>query len=186
MGHGNPTPYELLTGSGMKELLDKSIPLLTELVDHRRFIFIPSSPADRLALTIGNALRPLEYAIIDTLEDSILRLAETGKYWPGYDDLVKRFGQEQGKHIVRGVFRASELSPAQMFYAHVDLAHEAALIALADSVLQDDRGFPMLIDLADTLCRTTFGRETLVAPTQAAYAEAGEPFRYMNERQSRR
>ncbi len=186
MGHGNPTPYELLTGSGMKELLEKSIPVLMELVEHRRFVFIPSSSADRLALTIGNALRPLEYAIIDTLEDSILRLAETGKYWPGYDERVKEFGREYGKNIIRGAFRASELAPAQVFYAHVDYAHQAALIALADSVLQDDRGFPMLIDLADTLCRTTFGRETLIAPTQTAYAEAGEPFRYLTERQTRR
>lgn len=186
MGHGNPTPYELLTGSGMKELLEKSIPVLTALVKHRRFVFIPSSAADRLALTIGNALRPLEYAIIDTLEDSIFRLADTGKYWPGYDERVRQFGRDHGQNIIKGVFRASELAPAQMFYAHVDCAHEAALIALADSVLQDDRGFPMLIDLADTLCRTTFGRETLVAPTQTAYAEAGEPFRYLTERQSRR
>lgn len=149
-------------------------------------MFIPSSAADRLALTIGNALRPLEYAIIDTLEDSIFRLADTGKYWPGYEERVREFGREHGKNIIKGVFRASELAPAQMFFAHVDCAHEAALIALADSVLQDDRGFPMLIDLADTLCRTTFGRETLVAPTQTAYAEAGEPFRYLTERQSRR
>jgi hypothetical protein len=186
MGHGNPTPYELLTGAGMKELLDKSLPLLTDLVEHRRFVFVPSSPADRLTLTIGNALRPLEYAILDTLEDSILRLADQGKYWPGYEKKVKDFGRQLGKHIVKGVFRASELSPAQMFYAHVDLAHEAALIAMADGVLEDDRGFPMLIDLADTLCRSTFGRETLIAPTQTAYAEAGEPFRYITERQSRR
>jgi hypothetical protein len=186
MGHGNPAPYELLTGSGMKELLEKSIPVLTALVKHRRFVFIPSSASDRLALTIGNALRPLQYAIIDTLEDSIVRLADTGKYWPGYDKRVRDFGRDHGRSIVKGVFRASELAPAQMFYAHADCAHEAALIALADSVLQDDRGFPMLIDLADTLCRTTFGRETLVAPTQTAYAEAGEPFRYLTERQSRR
>jgi len=186
MGHGNPTPYELLTGSGMKELLEKSIPVLTALVKHRRFVFIPSSASDRLALTIGNALRPLQYAIIDTLEDNIVRLADTGKYWPGYDKRVRDFGREHGRNIVKGVFRASELAPAQMFYAHADCAHEAALIALADSVLQDDRGFPMLIDLADTLCRTTFGRETLVAPTQTAYAEVGEPFRYLTERQSRR
>ena len=186
MGHGNPTPYELLTGAGMKELLDKSLPLLTALVEHKRFVFVPSSPADRLSITIGNALHFPEYAIIDTLEDSILRLAETGKYWPGYAERVKKFAQEFGKQIVKGVFRASEIGPAQMFYAHIDHAHEAALIALADSVLQDVRGFPMLIDLADMLCRTTFGRETLMAPTQTAYADAGEPFRYATERQSRR
>jgi hypothetical protein len=186
MGHGNPTPYELLTGAGMKELLDKSLPLLTALVEHGRFVFVPSSPADRLSLTIGNALHFPEYAIIDTLEDDILRLADQGKYWPGYDKKVKEFGHDYGKRITKGVFRASEMGPAQMFYAHLDHAHEAALIALADSVLQDVRGFPMLIDLADMLCRTTFGRETLAAPTQIAYAEAGEPFRYMTERQSRR
>jgi hypothetical protein len=186
MGHGNPTPYELLTGAGMKELLEKSLPLLSALIEHGRFVFVPSSPADRLSLTIGNALHFPEYAIIDTLEDSIVRLAETGKYWPGYDQRVKKFGKEYGKKIIKGVFRASEMGPAQMFYAHIDHAHEAALIALADSVLQDVRAFPMLIDLADMLCRTTFGRETLAAPTQSAYAEAGEPFRYMTDRQSRR
>ncbi len=186
MGHGNPTPYELLTGAGMKELLDKSLPLLVALIEHGRFVFVPSSPADRLSLTIGNALHFPEYAIIDTLEDSILRLADQGKYWPGYDERVRKFGREQGRKIIKGVFRASEMGPPQMFYAHIDHVHEAALIALADSVLQDVRGFPMLIDLADMLCRTTFGRETLAAPTQTAYAEAGEPFRYITERQSRR
>ncbi len=186
MGHGNPTPYELLTGAGMKELLDRSLPVLTALVEHGRFVFVPSSPADRLSLTIGNALHFPEYAIIDTLEDSILRLADQGKYWPGYDERVRKFGRDQGKQIVKGVFRASEMGPPQMFYAHVDHVHQAALIALADSVLQDIRGFPMLIDLAEMLCRTTFGRETLAGPTQGAYAEAGEPFRYMADRQSQR
>jgi hypothetical protein len=185
MGHGNPTPYELLTGASMKELLDKSLALLSKLVEHKRFVFVPSAPADRLSLTIGNALQFTQYAIIDTLEDDILRVAD-GHYWPEYGARVKEFGHEYGKQIIKGVFRASEMGPAQMFYAHIDHAHQAALIALADSVLQDVRGFPMLIDLADMLCRTTFGRETLAAPTQTAYAEAGEPFRYVTERQSRR
>lgn len=186
MGHGNPAPYELLTGASMKELLDKSLVLLSALVQHERFVFVPSSPADRLSLTIGNALHFPEYAIIDTLEDDIVRVAETGHYWPGYGERVEEFGHEHGKQIVKGVFRASEMGPAQMFYAHADHAHKAALIALADSVLQDVRAFPMLIDLADQFCRTTFGRETLAAPTQTAYAEAGEPFRYVTERQGRR
>jgi hypothetical protein len=186
MGHGNPAPYELLTGASMKELLDKSLLLLSRLVEHQRFVFVPSAPADRLSLTIGNALHFPEYAIIDTLEDDIIRVAETGHYWPGYGKRVEEFGHVHGKHIVKGVFRASEMGPAQMFYAHIDRAHEAALIALADSVLQDVRAFPMLIDLADQFCRTTFGRETLTAPTQTAYAEAGEPFRYATERRSRR
>ena len=41
------------------------------------------------------------------------------------------------------------LAPPQLFYAHEDHADIAALVALADSVLQEQRGFPLLIDLAD-------------------------------------
>ena len=61
-----------------------------------------------------------------------------------------------------------------------------ALIALADSALQEHRGFPMLIDLADTVCRAIFGTDSFTASTQLAYVEAGEPFRYLTERQTRR
>ena len=188
MGHGSPAPYELLTGSGMKELLEKSLDLLEQLVAHKKFLFVPSSPVDRMALTIGNALKPMEFAILDNLQENVNRLLE-GHYrgeWAGLVERVKSFAHDLAPRIIKGVFRASKLAPAQMFYAHEEHAHQAALIALADSVLQEDRGFPMLIDLADTLCRATFGRETVVGSTQTAYAEAGEPFRYLTERQSRR
>jgi hypothetical protein len=61
----------------------------------------------------------------------------------------------------------------------------AAHIAMADSLLQEHRGFPMLIDLADTVCRTTFGFDTLMPTVQATYAESGEPFTYLGERETR-
>jgi hypothetical protein len=72
-----------------------------------------------------------------------------------------------------------------MFYSHIDHAHEAALVVLADSVLQQHRGFPMLIDLADGVCRASFGGETFGVSAQVAYAQAGEPFRYVSERSTR-
>lgn len=68
-------------------------------------------------------------------------------------------------------------------YAHIDHTHEAALIALADSM---HRGFPMLIDLAHTICTEVFGSNSFMASTQLAYTEAGAPFRYLTERQTRR
>jgi hypothetical protein len=139
-------------------------------------------------LTIGNALQPLEYAIVDSNEDFLSRIAAghyRGDAWGelkrGVDSLV----EECGPQIVVGMYRASKLAPPQMFYAHVEHAHEAALIAMADSVLQEHRGFPMLIDLADGVCRASFGAETFAASTQLAYAQAGEPFRYLAERRSR-
>jgi hypothetical protein len=189
LGHGNPTPYELVTGSGMPELLGASLGLMRRLVlEHRRFVFVPSSTSARELLTIGNALQPLEYAIVDTNEDTLSRIAEghyRGEGWGEYKKPVEEFVKECGRRVVVGLYRASRLCQAQMFYAHVEHAHEAALIAMADSVLQEHRGFPMLIDLADGVCRASFGASTFAASTQLAYAEIGEPFRYLAERRSR-
>lgn len=189
MGHGNPTPYELVTGSGMPELLRASLDLMRKMVlEHRHFVFVPSSTKARDLLTIGNALQPLEYAIVDTNEDFLSRIAEghyRGETWGRLKQDVKDFVRECGPKIIVGMYRASSLSPAQMFYAHTDYAHEAALIAMADSVLQEHRGFPMLIDLADGLCSANFGADTFAASTQLAYARAGQPFRYLGERRTR-
>jgi hypothetical protein len=189
MGHGSPTPYELMTGSGMPALLGASLELMRHIVDdHKRFVFVPSSTSDRQLLTIGNALLPLEYAIIDTNKQTLERIAAghyRGEGWGELHDAVNAFVEDCGPKIVVGVYRASRLAPAQVFYAHKDHAFEAALIAMADSVLQEHRGFPMLVDLADSVCGASFGGEGFAATTQLAYTAAGEPFRYMSERATR-
>ena len=191
MGHGNPAPYEILTGSGMVELAERGLDILEELVlEHQRFVFVPSAPSDRMLLTIGNALRPLEYAIVDTLEDHLTRIAD-GHYrgspsWRRVGERVQQFAKEAGPKLVVGMYRATPIAPAQVFYAHVDHVHEAAHIALADSALQEYRGFPMLVTLADTVCTAIFGMDSLVPHVQVAYSDAGAPLRYQTERQSRR
>ena len=190
MGHGSPCPYELVTGSGMPDLLRSSLTLMRRLIlDHQKFVFVPSAPSRRELLTVGNALNPLEYAIVEDLTESLERVRAghyRGEQWTDLGKKVGEFVKDCGPKVVVGLYRASLLAPCQMFYAHVDHAHEAALIAMADSLLQEHRGFPMLIDLADGLCRATFGAETFAASSQLAYAAAGEPFRYMAERKTRR
>ena len=189
MGHGNPTPYELVTGSGMPELLRAGLDLMRRLVlDFQKFVYVPSSTTARELLTIGNALQPLQYSIVDTNESFLDRIAQghyRGEAWGELKKAVDAFVEECGPKIVAGMYRTSKMAPAQMFYAHVDHAHEAALIAMADSVLQEHRGFPMLIDLADGVCRASFGADTFTASAQIAYAHAGEPFRYFSERKTR-
>jgi hypothetical protein len=178
-----------MTGSGMAELLDKSIELLSRLIlDHKKFLFVPST-SKRWLLTLGNALRPLEYAIIDSAESDLRRLIDQGHYtgeWKTVLPKVKQFVSDAGSKTIVGAYRASAIAPPQLFYAHEDYVHEAALIAIADSALQEHRGFPMLIDLADTVCRATFGSESLMAPIQQAYTDAGEPLSYQSERSTRR
>jgi hypothetical protein len=199
MGHGNPAPYELITGSGNLDLMIESTRVLRELIEgHRKFIFVASEPRDRVMLTIGQALHPLEYAIVGSLRDMIDRIVEHGHYrmkvssdttWDGIrlkpDQWIRRFRDEVASKVIVGVYRATHIAPAHMFFAHVDHSHEAAHIALADSVLQSHRGFPLLIDLADNVCGAVFGSDAMAAPIATAYAETGAPWRYLSERATR-
>lgn len=185
MGHGNIAPYELLTGSGNMALLARSLVVLRELVAYQQFVFVPSSIKDRLLLTIGDALGPLEYAVVQTGEHAMRRIVEGGRYHPQYRAMADGFVTDVGPKIAVGVYRASAHAPATPFFAHVDRVHEAAHIAIADSVLQEHRGFPLSIDLADAACRSMFGAETFEDAVASAYRAHGEPLRYLPERITR-
>jgi hypothetical protein len=189
MGHGNPLAYEILTGSGQVELIRLGVPLLDRLVlQHKKFVFVPSATQKEHYLTIGDALEPLEYAVIDDATadlEKVLGGGYRGEWKTVADELLGPFCTEAGPAVVTGVYRASALAPARMFYAHRDFVHEAARIVLADSIMQEHRGFPMLIDMADGICTTYFGAETLNRPTQAAFSNTGQPYRYLEERATR-
>jgi hypothetical protein len=187
MGHGHPAPYELLTGSGNMELLLAGLEVISQLIlQHRRFVYIPSAPGERVLLTIGYALRPLEFAIIENAERRTLPIVEQGHLRGEYRTRAEEFCREAAPKILVGVYRTSQQVPPQIFYAHEDCVQEAALIAMADSVLQSHRGFPMLIDLADSACRSTFSAEAFNATVRSTYAEHGQALSYLGERETRR
>ena len=186
LGHGSPMPYELLTGSGSMELLENSIEVMKELLlQHRKVLFVPSAPSDRRWLTLGQALNPLEFLVLETIEKRMLKIVEGGHYSETYRKKALDFCKVVGPEVVLGIYRTASAAPPYIFFSHVDYACEAALIAMADSVLQEHRGFPMLIDLADMICRTTFGNDIFNHAVHMAYAHAGEPFRFLSERQTR-
>ncbi len=51
-------------------------------------------------------------------------------------------------------------------------------------MFQEERGFPLLIDLAHHVCDSVFGG-SLHHLTETAYAAAGAPWRYFSERTTR-
>jgi hypothetical protein len=190
MGHGSPIPHELFRGlwSSKGERIKVALDLIRwYALEHKKFIFVPSAPAKRHLLMIGNALRPLEFAIIRTLKPELDYRITTGHYREesGVPTELKKFSKEVGPTVVEGVYRVWEAAPPYLFYAHADFAEMAAHIAMADSLLQEHRGFPMLIDLADMVCRATFGVDEFLSSVQTAYTDAGEPFRYLGERETR-
>jgi hypothetical protein len=188
MGHGSPAPYEILTGlwASQIERIQVSIELIDWYVNQlQRFVFVPSAPRRRELLTLGDALLPMEYAVIQTLEPDITTMVMRGGYRGKVLDAMKEFAANIASKIVVGLFRVSRFAPAYIFYAHEDHIEMAAHIAMADSFIQEHRGFPMLIALADTVCRTTFGVDTFMNSVQAAYAIRDTPYRYLGERETR-
>jgi hypothetical protein len=186
MGHGQPAPYELVTGSGSMDFLRRSLDMLSELIlQRRRFVFIPSAPGERLLLTIGQALHPFEFAIVESSERRLDQILNKGHLRGEHRVRAEDFTREAGPKIVVGVYRTFSECPPQVFYAHADHAQEAALIAMADSMLQPQRAFPTLIDLADTVCSSLFGVEGFNSSIQAAYTKHGHPLRFLSERDTR-
>ncbi len=198
MGHGNPVTYELLTGADILELMLAGTAVLRELIEGRpKFVFVASEPREPLLLSIGQALVPLQYAIVSTLDDRLRNWfrqrrfttgAGGGLSWDGEPlapaEWIPRFLERVASQVVVGVYRATRTAPAQLFYAHKDHAHMAAHVVLADSMFQEHRGFPLLLDLAHHVCRSVFGG-TLDYLTETAYAAAGAPWRYFSERTTR-
>ncbi|HXG11751.1 MAG TPA: hypothetical protein VNK04_18495 [Gemmataceae bacterium] len=198
MGHGNPITYELLTGADILELMMAATTVLRGLIEgHRKFVFVASEPRERLLLTIGQALPPLHYAIAGTLRERLEAWFHQRRFtaeavgellWDGEpltpSQWIPRFLERVAGQVVVGLYRATPAATAQLFYAHADHAHTAAHIALADSMFQDQRGFPLLLDLAHHVCDGVFGG-SLRHLTETAYASAGTPWRYLSERTTR-
>jgi hypothetical protein len=197
MGHGSPAPLELIV-SYFTDLVIESLRVIRRLIEHRRFVFVASEPADRALLTIGQGLHPWEYVIIGTLRDRIVQpldqwtlrhAATVNTDWDGVRlsprEWVTRFRDEIAQRVVYGLYRATPLAPPQLFYAHVDFASVAVRIAMADSLHLEERGFPLLIDLADRTCKTIYGGTNLREIADAAYVASGAPFRYQSERINR-
>ncbi len=187
MGHGNPFPYELLTSfwASRLEMTRAAISLFEKIAKFKKFVFIPSAPSRRELLTIGGALNPLEYIIVGSMWDELNSVISRGNARKEMLEAQENFRDQYGRDIVIGLFKSSEYTPPYLFYAHKDYVQTAALIAIADGVLQGHRGFPMLIDIADNICHATFSPETFYSAIQQAYAEAGQPFRYLGERDTR-
>ncbi|MBI5481675.1 MAG: hypothetical protein HY906_22655 [Deltaproteobacteria bacterium] len=189
LGHGSPVPYELLTGSGSMRLLEAALEVLGRIVEHERFVFVPSAPGERGLLTLGNALAAGEYAVIGTIQRRIENVVEKGHYATkrrDYKGEAMKFVRQYGPEVLYGLYCASEQSPPYLFYAHRKHIHLAARIAIADSILRPARGFPMLIDVADATCKSAFGAAGFVGLIHDAYSQAGVPMKYFGERETRR
>jgi hypothetical protein len=178
MGQGNPCSREMLSGSNYMPLLRASLGVLERLIlEHKKFVFVPRVLNEQGYLTIGDALKAGEYAILHTIEADSTLFVERWHYDVGIGEALE-FVRKCCPNVFVGLFRASEQAPPRLFYAHREHVHMAAHIALADSILRPERGFPMLLDVADASCRGVFGPESFLGLVNDAYTRAGATFHY--------
>ena len=116
---------------------------------------------------MGNALHGGEYAIIDTLEADSADMVERWNDHGADRERALAFVKTHCPSVLRGIFRASDHSPPCLFYAHREHVHMAAHVAMADSILRTERGFPMLLDVADAACRGVFGSDSFLGMVPA-------------------
>lgn len=132
-------------------------------------------PRQQLLQTLGD---DGTCAVHDTLPISIAQIGVC---------LVSYAG-EQGswvQRLYRRDLRVRGLDPVEEALALLEKRDARSGIDQPDSVLQAHRGFPMLIDLANTVCSSTFGAEAFNSTVRSAYAQAGNPLRYLGERETR-
>jgi hypothetical protein len=175
MGYGFPAPYELMMGfwANQEDVKDKSIDLLQRLiVNHKRFVYIQACTQRPELWTLGSALHPFEYLIIETMEDKMVQMVNSGNTRLEIKRAYEEFARIAGAQIAVGVYKVSKHAPPQVFYCHVDHIHTAALIAMADSALQLHSGTPMLLDLAENLCKNAFGKNDFMTSIDQAYIRA--------------
>ncbi|QSQ14824.1 hypothetical protein [Myxococcus landrumensis] len=187
IGQGNPCAYDLLTGSGYQRLLDASLDVLHRLVKRqKKFVFVNPILEDRGWLTLGSALNPGEYTVIETMERFGKQVVGRWQYDAGSRQRVARFVEECCPDILTGVFRTSTRAPPRLFHAHREHVHVAARIAMADSLLRRERGYPLLLDMAEMTCRSVFGEDGFLGLVQDAYSQVGAGLQFFNDSRSRR
>src|SRR5262249_22295507 len=157
-------------GGAILELMEASINVARELIEnHRKFVFIGNQPRALDLLTIGQALPPYHFAIVTRLSDRLQHWLDQKRFaveprnlaWDGVPlpspEWIPRFIRTVASQVVIGLFRASALTPPQLFFAHVDHADIAAHIAIADSMLREPHGSPLLLQIARHVGEAVFG-----------------------------
>lgn len=157
--HGPLLPFELMTGLGRLRALESTLDVLERLVADPKVMSIISSTTQDDYLTLGAALEPGEYLVDQSfsLGDEIKANTDffsEGKWRTLEYERVKEFLEQVGSQIWVGIIKVSERP--YVFHAHKSMFDQAAAIIARDALLQREKGFPLLIDYADTLCSEYF------------------------------
>lgn len=160
MFHGPLLPFELMSGLGRLRALDSTLDVLRRIIKEKRFFSIISTTSFQDYLTFGRAIDKMqyltanEYTLGHYLESDSNFLTWKDKWRGDERKKVEEFIRDYAEQICIGVIRIGERP--YVFHAHKDIFDLAAAIIARDAMFQKEKGFPLLIDYADTLCSQYF------------------------------
>ena len=188
MLHGPLLPFELMMGLGRLRALYTTLDILKKVVADPKTFSIISTSRYNDYITLGTALKPGEYMVDekfslgDELADNESFMAST-QWRPREFEHVEQFLREKASRILTGVIKVGQRP--YMFHAHRDTFDLAAAIIARDSLLQPEKGFPLLIDYADTLCSEYFPAGDFIRLMNYQLAREGQFLTETDEREMR-
>jgi len=185
MYHGPMLPFELMSDLGRLRALDTTLEILRKVVRSERAMSVISATTHRDLMYFGLAIESGQYVthpdwnLEHYFTTSSALLAYRDKWREDEISKVENFIKDYGSQIRIGVIRVGERP--YVFHAHEKSFDLAASILIRDAMLQREKGFPLLIDYADTLCSQYFSSEQFnrmmdwqLAQTNTYLRESGE------------
>lgn len=188
MLHGPLLPFELMTGLGRLRALYTTMNLLKRIVADPKIFSVISTSRQSDYITLGTALNPGEYLVDesysfgDEIADNQDFMAP-GRWREREFEHMKEFLKRNASKILVGVIRVGQRP--YMFHAHRDTFDLAAAIIARDALMQREKGFPLLIDYADTLCSEYFPAGDFTQLMRYQLAREGEFLLESDERDMR-
>lgn len=183
--HGPLIPFEMLANPGRAELkiLEVTVDILEKIIANRKCFSIVSRSQNDAYIRVGLSLNSGEYVELKSLASEIIEdrsLLSNPDKWREEDFLkVNHFLNSNASKIKVGVIKISQRP--YLFQAHDKIFDLAARIIARDSMFQKEKGFPLLIDYADTLCSTFFKASDFNKIIEYQLANEGEFLSEMSE-----
>ncbi|HIN35697.1 MAG TPA: hypothetical protein EYM75_08115 [Dehalococcoidia bacterium] len=186
--HGPMLPMELFAQGDDPEVVAASIDLGWNMLGDPGTLSVVSQTARGDLLTIGMALEPHQYVLLDNYEGFFRRIAgrryESTK-WRGVGKDLSRLAAAAGPSLLIGVLRTEAEAPPRVFHVHRWQCHESAVIAMAACAMEPYRCFPEGTDISDQLSGSYCKQKDVDQQMALAHLDAGAPFAYLRERTTR-
>lgn len=150
MINGDVFPHDLRTGQGRLRGLKACLDLGRELFTNPYIIGITAHSRDYVLNTLALGLNSMEYVDVKSYKDELEDFLSNAHFNDSDMKMSRNFADDYGNNLRVGIYKVKKRS--YIFYAHRENFDKAAAIIMRDSLFQPTRGYPLLIDYADSIC----------------------------------